>query len=307
MPLIINSLAPSTWRQYETVYKQWILFCQSNSNDFFKSSLSVIVDFLQQVFDSGVGYSSINTARSALSLILPDLGNTPIGSHPDINRFIKGVSRTRPPKPRYDSTWDPQIVIQFLANKHPLASLSLKELSLKCVTLIALCTAHRVQTIASIKLQNIQFGTSMINIYVPATIKTSGPGRLQPCLVLPKFLDHPEWCAMSCLTEYINRTRPFRQADCDSLFISFTKPYSSVGAQTISRWIKSVLKSSGIDTSTFSSHSCRHASTSTAFAKGVPLDTIRSRAGWSSTSSVFAQFYNRPIHHREAFAVSVFS
>ena len=49
------------------------------------------IDLLATLFVSGLGYSVIVTARSALSsvLILPD--NTTFGSHPLVTRFIKGV------------------------------------------------------------------------------------------------------------------------------------------------------------------------------------------------------------------------
>ena len=56
------------------------------------------MNFLAELFQSGVGYSAINTARSALSsiLILPD--NTTFGSHPLVSRLkvLKGVFELRP-------------------------------------------------------------------------------------------------------------------------------------------------------------------------------------------------------------------
>lgn len=58
----------------------------------------------------------------------------------------------------------------------------------------------------------------------------------------------------------------------------------------------------------YSSHSTRHAATSTALAKGIDLSIIKSTAGWSKESQVFAKFYNRPIESdRSDFATAVFS
>lgn len=70
-------------------------------------------------------------------------------------------------------------------------------------------------------------------------------------------------------------------------------------AQTLGRWIKNVLQKSGIDISIFQAHSVRHASTSTAFIKGVDLNIIRKTAGWSRTSQMFAKIYNRPMVDKE--------
>ena len=56
-----------------------------------------------------------------------------------------------------------------------------------------------------------------------------------------------------------------------------------------------MLKESGVDTSIFSAHSTRHASTSKVNNKGVSVDVIKKTAGWSEKSRVFAEFYNQTI------------
>ena len=53
---------------------------------------------------------------------------------------------------------------------------------------------------------------------------------------------------------------------------------------TVSRWVKSVLKTSGIDVSVFKPHSTRSASTSKAKLSDVPLPDILAKAGWKSDS-----------------------
>ncbi|KAJ8914748.1 hypothetical protein NQ315_017459 [Exocentrus adspersus] len=63
-----------------------------------------------------------------------------------IDRFIKGVYNVKPPKPKYEVTWDPQIVINFLESLYPLSSLSMEKPTLKLITLVALTTAQRAQT-----------------------------------------------------------------------------------------------------------------------------------------------------------------
>lgn len=170
-------------------------------------------------------------------------------------------------------------------------NLSLNRLTKKTVTLLALCTAHRAQTLASIKIRNIILRPDWTEIQIEDRIKTSGSGRFQLLLILPKFKDR---CVASVLARYLHVTRKLRGAH-QSLFIGMKKPFVPIGTQTISRWIKETLKESGIDTSIFKAHSVRHAATSTAFKKGIDLNTIRRTAGWTSTSQIFARFYNRPI------------
>ena len=95
------------------------------------------------------------------------------------------------------------------------------------------------------------------------------------------------------LGEYLERTRLLR-GDCKQLLISFQKPHGAVSTDTISRWLKLVLKQAGIDINMFKAHSTRAASTSAAASGNVPLSTIMASAGWSNANT-FSKFYNKPV------------
>lgn len=78
--------------------------------------------------------------------------------------------------------------------------------------------------------------------------------------------------------------------------------------QILSHWVKLMLKNSGLDIEKFSSHSTRHASTSTASNLGVKIDVIRNAAGWTKESQTFAKFYKLPIiSDANSFAQAVLS
>ena len=64
-----------------------------------------------------------------------------------------------------------------------------------------------------------------------------------------------------------------------------------MGSQTISRWIRCVLTSAGIDAK-YTSYSVRAATTSKAAGSGVPLEDILAAADWSS-ASIFEKFYHK--------------
>nr|CAH7744532.1 unnamed protein product [Callosobruchus chinensis]CAH7758162.1 unnamed protein product [Callosobruchus chinensis]CAH7759504.1 unnamed protein product [Callosobruchus chinensis] len=91
------------------------------------------------------------------------------------------------------------------------------------------------------------------------------------------------------------KTEQLRNSQTNNLLITFKKPYKNASSQSISRWVKCMLKLCGIDTDIFTAHSTRHAATSAAALKGISIDTIRCSAGWSEKSQVFGRFYNRPI------------
>ncbi|OXA45296.1 putative enzymatic polyprotein [Folsomia candida] len=301
---IINSLSNSTWKQYESSLRCWSKFTNQRQLSIFITSPEVVASFLTEMLKS-VGYSSINTARSALSLLATNSEFENIGSNPVVKRVIKGVAKMKPPKPRYDVIWDATTVTEYLKTLWPHDQLSISALTEKCVTLLALCTAQRCQTLSKIKISEVKVGHNQIDIFLTDQVKTSGPGKFQPHLILPKFEDHEYWCIMTCVRDYISRTQEIRTGD--ELFVGLSKPHRPVGSQTIGRWIKNTLSNSGVDVTLFKAHSVRHASTSKALSNGTNIEEIRSSAGWTPTSSTFAKFYNRPIITDNNFAKSVFN
>lgn len=247
-----------------------------------------MISFLTQMFNDGCQYGTLNTYRSALSLILSS-----ITKDDRLTRFFKGVFRMRPPLPKYSFTWDTNCVLDHLSTWYPNEDLSQDRLSRKTITLLALTTAQRVQTLSKISISNIKFSNTQVIIKIPDLLKTSRPGSKQPVVLLPYFNDKPSVCPVKTLECYLNKTKILRRSD--NLFIGIKKPHNEVGSQTLSRWIKRTLGECGIDTTMFSAHSTRHAATSRAFSLGVSIDTIRNTAGWSGNSNTFAKYYNRNI------------
>lgn len=209
---------------------------------------------------------------------------------------MKGVYRTKPCFPKYEKTWNPNLVLDHLSNFYPNENQSLDILTKKLVALLALSTAQRTQTLSLICLSNIKVGESRIEITVNDLIKTSGPNRSQPNLIIPFFPNKEQICPAKTLSSYLELTKSFRNNPrTDRLILTTKKPIHNAAASTISRWIRQVLSDSGVDTNVFSAHSTRHASTSAAKRNGVSIDIIKRTAGWSGNSLTFAKFYNRPI------------
>lgn len=304
---MMASLSDNSIKQYDTCLKKWFLFCKTNQTDLYVTSVPTVIHFLTQQYESGAQYGTLNSCRSALSLIFDiDLGNDD-----RIKRFFKGIYRLRPPLPKYNTTWDTSLVLNYLTSWYPNENLNLEKISKKLATLLALTTAHRVQTISKINIINIEVFPNEIQIKIPDLIKTSRVGATQPTLILPFFRDQPAICPAATLNSYLLMTNPLRGSEVH-LFIGLKKPHKAVTSQTLSRWIKSVLCNCGIDVSVFTAHSTRHAATSRAHKIGINLDLIRKTAGWSGSSNTFGRFYNRYIvreqhENQKSFANSILS
>lgn len=84
------------------------------------------------------------------------------------------------------------------------------------------------------------------------------------------------------------------RGDKKSFFVSYVTPHKSVTSRTLSRWIKCVLASAGVDTSIWDPHAVRAASSAHhSGARNLDLGQICRLADWSLRSGVFQKLYDR--------------
>ena len=125
-------------------------------------------------------------------------------------------------------------------------------------------------------------------------LRQTKPGRHLDPIELLAFPEDKELCVVQHLREiYIHRTNPLSK-DHSQLLLSYVKPFRPVARDTVSRWVKQVLQSAGIEITKYSAHSCKAASTSNVKVKGLNIAEIMKSAGWP-TASTFSRFYDKPV------------
>lgn len=287
---MISSLSPNTLSQYSSSLKLWWQYCEQNKNDFYDVTVPNLMGFLMKCFNSGSAYGTLNNHRSAIALV----SMNDFSQDSRLKRFYKGIFKLKPVFPRYSTTWDTNIVLDYLNNVNN-DSASLELLTKKLTMLLALSSGQRTQTLSLIKVCDIKSFNDKIIITITSIIKTSGIGRAQPVIALPFFTINQNICPAKTLQSYLNRTVNLRNDSNGRLLLTIKKPHRAATSQSIGRWLKQTLCDSGIDTTIFTAHSTRHASTSAAARSGISVELIRKSAGWSDRSTVFGNFYNRPI------------
>lgn len=135
-----------------------------------------VIEFLAKRFEDGAAYGSLNSMRSAISLISGGY----IGQSKSMSRFFKGIFMLRPTKPKYDRIWDVEIALEKIEKCFPLEELPIERLTKRLVLLLALGTAHRTQTLAAIKLSNVKRNAKGYEIEIPDRLKTSRPASANP-------------------------------------------------------------------------------------------------------------------------------
>ncbi len=153
---ITNSRRSGTREHYNSKLVQWKDWCIINDISPINCPIADVLNFLGHLKSIGRAYSTIGLARSAISAVHSLCDGVPIGQHPLISRFMKGVFNSIPPVPKYAGTWDVQAVLNVLqsplfADNHVI---SFHNLQVKVVLLILISTACRISVLLRLQVNS---------------------------------------------------------------------------------------------------------------------------------------------------------
>ena len=200
------SWRPSTRERYAGHVQRFTQYCHQQNFDPFQATTKIGIEYLTKYFHTGVGYSSVNTARSVLSTIIKTENDIPFGELPLVCRFLKGVFNLRPALPKYSTAWDVSVVLKYIKSLKALKQCDLKSLSYRLATLLCITTGQRDQLLFYMKKDLMKFEADRVTIFVPELFKQSRPGHhLEPMVIL-RYPDQ-EICVLSHLEQYIEKTK----------------------------------------------------------------------------------------------------
>ena len=231
--VISASWRSSTQQQYRTYIQRWLCFCSERKTPPINPSVNDIIEFLTRLFDNGLGYSALNTARSALSTYFSVAdGSTNVTSHIFVKRFLKGIYNLKPSLPKYNNTWDVRLVLEFLKTLST-NDISLRLLSIKLASLLALVTGQRCQTLTSITVDDIVLDSDSVKIRINTLLKQTKPGSHLSELYIEKFSTDENLCVVRTLSAYVQRTQSVRKNK--EFFLITQKPHKP--ASTV-QWLR---------------------------------------------------------------------
>ena len=169
--LLLQSWRANTHSSYNLAWTKWCGWCAQRPIYPFSASLSDIMEFLADQYDLGLQYRSINTLRSALSTTHPQVDEVNVGSHPLVQRLLKGIFNSRPPAPSYNGAWDVSTVVEYLRSCCT-DELSILDLGRKVVTLMALANEDRCSDLAALDRDYLRWTPSGVQFTVVRLTKT---------------------------------------------------------------------------------------------------------------------------------------
>ena len=142
--------------------------------------MTSVLKFFTELYEKDCQCSSITLARSALASVVTLRGYTTLSDHPLIKRFIKRVYHLRPPKPKYFSVWDADILLRYWEKKEDNSQLNLLELTKKVTALLVLSHGLRKSAIATFDVNLITMSNDTCICYPSELLKydrKGGPRR----------------------------------------------------------------------------------------------------------------------------------
>lgn len=200
---------PNTLKAYDVQERKWNTYCIQHNIERENPSKKDVLQFLSSIAHKGLGYSSVNTARSTLSACLPLVGNVTVGKDFNVCELLTGIKNTDPPMPRWNATWNVDVVLDYLRELSPLSHLTLKQLTLKLVMLLLVTSCQRIQTIEYLKLSGMIVGSEDVVFCLDKKLKHNTRGPLQVIEFKPFSLDL-RLCVVFTLKHYIARTSDIR-------------------------------------------------------------------------------------------------
>lgn len=213
----MGSWSKATIKQYNSYLEKWSVYCVENQEHCGNPELIQVMGFFTWLsLDKDMSYSAVNSARSALSAYLDFYDEHTVGSHPQISRHIKGIYKNKLSKARMSVTWDVNTVFILLKKWDPLHSLTVMQLTFKCVMLLALVLAQRAQTISLMNVSGLTWLGERVLISMEDLLKHNRVGQPLEVFQISSFNKDKRLCPVRTLKEYLRVTKEKRGGErCD--------------------------------------------------------------------------------------------
>ena len=298
------TLAPSTLKGYNSMLDKCYKYCDEHSIVFPPDETKHLADFLCSLCDrSERPQSVLATAMAALSHVYCALDLSDITKDVHITRLISALIKSGTTKAMKRSTVLPIEKFTDMFRKWGSnESLSIKQLRLKAITLLALALMLRPSDVApnakyfdedTFSLQRVLFTTDMLRfddegVHVTFFGIKNDAQRSGFVVFLPINVDDHVIDPVSCLKCYISKTNDVRSDR--AVFLALRSPFKGLASSSIANILEESIEQAGLRGQGFSAKSFRPTGATVAIEKGVNPKVVQQIGRWKSTD-VFFQHY----------------
>ena len=311
---ITKSVRGSTNAIYNSKWGIFEAWCCKRKIDPVKVSIHRIADFLTEKREGGLSATTIEGYRSAISNTLKHTSGLDLGLDSYISALLRSFrledTKRRNPSP----PWDLSLVLAVLRSKpfEPIGSISMKNLTLKTVFLLALASGKRRSELHALSRAGVSWNKQKTRMtfrvtpsFVAKTQISTNVGAIHPFTInsLKDFVDDDKdemgLCPVRALFEYMRRSEALGLTkDKKKLFVSLFKGKTTeISKPTISNWIKETIvtcyklaNNTQLEFTNVKAHQVRALAASFAFYHKVPLQEVLQAGTWRSHNT-FVSFY----------------
>ena len=312
------ALKPSTRKAYKAKWKAFRQFTSTRGISPNTCPINLIFDFLIQLADKGLSFSSIKVYLAAISAHHNTIEGYSVFSHPLAKRFLRGLHNLNPPITLPCPSWSLSVVLHSLSSKpfEPMATTDLRLLTWKVIFLVAITSARRASELAALRVDEpyLTFHKDKVVLrpdvrFLPKVVSNF---HVNQDIILPTFFPSPtsplettlhKLDVRRALAFYKDRTSAIRKSQ--QLFVCYGQQRQGmpVSTQRLSNWLVQCItlayQVAKLDPpATVKGHSTRAVATSSAFQRGVAIPTICKAATWSQPST-FARHYRLDVRARQ--------
>ena len=245
----------------------------------------------------------MKSSLAAITFLFEGLGKTSPAYHSDIKRLTSALVKTGTFKPM--SRQKPMPTEKFVGLFHLWGDneqLSLKQLRLKAITLVALVLMTRPSDLApkakmfdtttmsvktiSLSVNDVTFGLDGSMTFTFWGINNDS--QRQGFEVTVPAAEDKIMDPVQCLKVYIRKTDTCRQGPDYPLFLSLKAPYKAITADTVGSILEQSIHLAGLDG--FTAKSFRPTGATAAVSQGVISETVMKVGRWK-TKEVFLNHY----------------
>ena len=171
--MISASWRQGTEKRYNRHIKRIVNFCHKRLADPLCATTEPGIEFSTKYFNAEVGYSAVNSARSALSSLIKPLHGIPFGKDSLVSRILREVFNIRPALPQYVTNWNVSKVFQYFKKQQALVNCDLKTVSHRLTILLCVTTGQRDQPIKFLNLECLKVSDDRTILFISDKLKTA--------------------------------------------------------------------------------------------------------------------------------------
>lgn len=313
---LASTVRESSLAAYQGKWAVFLAWCGERGVDPLSATVPVIADFFLYLFSvRKLAPHTIAAYRSALAGVFRPILHLDLGTDHQLGALLKSFYIERPRSAVQFPKWNLALVLRSLTKGpyEPLATASLKFLTLKTVFLLAFASAARRSELHAWDASSLKHAPDWSSVWIStipgflAKNQSSSEGarsfqiRALSTFVSPDMTEDRSLCPVRALKRYLATVKPSR-GQRRRLFLSFKPGFTKeICANTISAWLKKVIllayETADEEDQTLlgvRAHEVRALSASWASYAGASISTILEACHWRAHST-FTSFYLRDL------------